>query len=80
MLKAISLSHQALALLKGAWIWLAYYRVGVLWEGNPQPEWKTAHYAKTFGEAMDWAAQYPHEGVTVIVGKRTKLLAARGRW
>ena len=80
MLKAISLSRYVLTLLKDAWIWLAYYRVGVLWEGNPQPAWKTAHYAKTFGEAMDWAAQYPHADVTVIIGKRTKLLAARGRW
>jgi len=80
MLKAISLTNKALTLLKDAWIWIAYYRVGVLWEGNPQPEWKTAHYAKTFGEAMDWVRQYPHDDVTVIIGKRTKLLAARGRW
>ena len=62
-------------MFKVIWLWLTHYKVCVLWE-----DVKAVHYAKTFGEAMDWARQYPHNDVTVLVGKRSTLLAARGCW
>jgi hypothetical protein len=38
------------------------------------------HYAKTFSEALEWTALYPYADTMVLIGKRNKLLAARGRW
>ena len=80
MLKAISLTNKALALIKAAWLWLTHYKVCVLWGGLPAPDWRATHYAKTFGEALEVAEGYPHEDITIVIGKRTKLLAARGSW
>ena len=62
-------------MFKAIWLWLTHYKVCVMWEDT-----NAVHYAKTFGEALDWARQYPHTDVMVLVGKRNTLLAARGRW
>jgi hypothetical protein len=60
MLKAISLTNKALALFKAAWLWLTHYKVCILWGGLPAPDWRTTHYAKTFGEALEIAEGFCH--------------------
>lgn len=62
-------------MFKAIWLWLTHYRVCVMWE-----DVNAVHYAKTFSEALEWTALYPYADTMVLIGKRNKLLAARGRW
>jgi len=60
-------------MFKAIWLWLTHYQVCVVWE-----ELNALHYAKTYSEALEWSAQYPRHAL-VMIGKRNKLLAARGQ-
>jgi hypothetical protein len=62
------------AMFKAIWLWLTHYQVCVVWE-----ELNALHYAKTYAEALEWSAQYPQQNTLVMIGKRNKLLAARGQ-
>jgi hypothetical protein len=63
-------------MFKAIWLWLTHYKVCVQWD----EDFMAVHYAKTFDEAIEWTRQYPRNDVMVLIGKRTKLLAARGCW
>lgn len=59
-------------MLKTIWFWMTRYMVAAEWDGV-----RKVHWSKTFGDAVEWMQSYPN-GAIVMVGKRGKLLAARG--
>ena len=67
--------------IKALWIWLTHYKVCVVWyeQGSTMLEIRKVHYAKTLGEAYDWMTCYSNKAI-VMVGKRNKLMLARGHW
>jgi hypothetical protein len=60
-------------MFKRIWLWLTHYRVCVVWG-----KLEAVHYAPTYSEALEWARCYPRKEALVMIGKRSKLLAARG--
>ena len=53
------------------WFYLFGYVCCFKWEGV-----ESMRFAKTYDEALEWAACYPHNA-TVLIGKRGKLVGAR---